>query len=343
MDATSFARNLDAHLTSVTRRRGGLGAPLAAVRGADLDYRFGTPDLPFHAASVGKLVTTALTVGQFPDVGTRLADVLPPAALTGLFAPGAETTVTLRHLLQHTSGVADYFDGRVTSGQRTLKLLARDPQRAWTPQDLLAITRERQRPVGTPGQRFHYSDTGFVLLGLALEEATGQRFEDLVHTRVFEPLGMHRAFLPWRTQPATGSSTIAPLRLGRHEYTASPALTVDWAGGGIAATVDDWLTLSAALHDGRLLPPGTFADLTTPLHRMRPGLHYGTGVMTVRFEGFMPWLRGWPRPVGHLGVLAAHLWRFPTHGVDVVLGFGATGEMSRSFRTLFEVARLLGR
>lgn len=72
------------------------------------------------------------------------------------FLPG--DPVTLEHLLTHTSGAADYFDGKVTSGVRVSQQVVTDPDRFWTPDELLAVSRERQRPVGRPGQTFHYSE-----------------------------------------------------------------------------------------------------------------------------------------------------------------------------------------
>ena len=348
MDTTTdFATRLDRHLARISRDRGRLGTPQVAVRapGLDIDYRFGDATLPFHAASVGKLVTAALVM-QLCEAdalrpGTLVAEVLPAAELDGLFLPGEQ--VTLEHLLTHTSGAADYFDGKVSSGLRVSTQAVTDPDRFWTPEDLLAVSRERQRPVGRPGQRFHYSDTGYVLLGRVLEVVTGDTFHDLVHQRVLTPLGLGRTFLPFRSSPARGSTDLAPMYLGRTEICRFRSLTCDWAGGGIASTPDDLLLLSAALHDGGLIAPESLAFLARPRHRFRPGLDYGAGVMTVRFEGFAPWLRGQPRLQGHIGVTATHLFHDPAHGAEIALNFASTREMTRSFRTLFEVVRLLGR
>lgn len=343
--ATDFTTHLDRHLDRVTRRRGSLGTPQVGVRAAGLgmDYRFGDATVPFHAASVGKLVTAALVM-QLCEAdalrpGTPVADVLPAAEVDGLFLPGEQ--VTVEHLLTHTSGAADYFDGKVSSGVRVSEQVVTDPDHRWTPDDLLAVSRERQRPVGRPGQRFHYSDTGYVLLGRVLEVVTGEHFHDLVH--VVEPLGLKRTFLPFRSSPAQGATDLAPLYLGKTDVSRFPSLTCDWAGGGIAGTPDDLLLLSAALHNGTLITPESLAFLAQPRNRFRPGLDYGAGVMTVRFEGFAPWLRGQPRLTGHIGVTATHLFHDPVHGADIVLNFASTREMTRSFRTLFEIVRLLGR
>jgi D-alanyl-D-alanine carboxypeptidase len=231
----------------------------------------------------------------------------------------------------------------VRSGLRVSKLAVTDPDRFWTPDELLAVSRERQRPVGRPGQRFSYSDTGYVLLGRVLEVVTGDNFHDLVHRRIVTPLALERTFLPFRSAPERGSTDLAPMYLGRTEVSRFPSLTCDWAGGGIASTPDDLLLLSRAIHDGGLITPESLAFLARPRHRFRPGLDYGAGMMTVRFEGFAPWLRGQPRLLGHIGVTATHLFHDPAHGAEIAMNFASTREMTRSFRTLFEVVRLLGR
>lgn len=343
MHPTEFGPRLDAHLSRPTRH----WTPQVAVRAPRLgiDHRFGDRTLPFHAASVGKLVTTALVL-QLVEQGalrldTPVAEVLGNDELRGLFAPGTTEQVTFEHLLTHTSGVADYFEGKASGGVRVFERATREPDHAWTPASLLAHTRDQQKPVGRPGERYHYSDTGFVLLGRALEAATGQSFEGLAHERIFQPLGMRRTFFPFRTEPTDGDTAIAPLFIGRTDLSRSPSLTCDWAGGGIAGTPGDWLLLIEGLRDGTLIGPDTWQRVTERRHKFRAGLDYGVGTMAVRFEGFMPWLRGWPRLVGHLGITSAHLWHDPESGADIVLNLGSTKAMQPSFRALFEVVRLL--
>ncbi len=337
MDATDLKLRLVRSLARTPHAQ--LGVRLPAL-GEDL--LFG-PSEPFHAASVGKLATATL-IGQLIDTGalgfgTRVTDVLGAVELQGLFTdPDA---VTIEHLLTHTSGIADYFDGKVTHGVPVAKEAVAHPQRRWTPAELLAVSRERQRPVGRPGEKFAYSDTGFVVLGRVLEEATRSSFEALVHDRIVTPLGLGSIFLPQRTTPATGSAEIAPAWLGRTEVSRFPSLTLDWAGGSIAATSADWLAFGSALFGGHLVSPATLTELTRERNRFHRGLRYGAGTMTVHFDGFAPWLGGWPRLVGHLGVTAAHLWHDPVSGATITLNLGSTRAMGRSFQTLFGVVSLL--
>lgn len=343
LSPADLAERLDAHLARVARRRArrGLPAPQVLVLAPGLEYSSGSRETPFHAASVSKLVTAALVMQQVErgtfTLGTPVSELLGERETRGLFAaPGA----TVEHLLAHTSGVADFFEDGVTTGLPMRRLVAAEPERWWTPQDLLDHTRERQRPVGEPGRRFHYSDTGFVLLGRILEEVTGESFTALQRKRVLEPAGMTASAL-WQRED--GPERIAPLWVDGVELSTARSVSVDWAGGGLASTLDDLAHLARALHDGTLLRPESFAAMTAPRSRFRSGIRYGLGAMQLDFSGFSPFLRGLPRPVGHLGVLGVHCFTDPARETTVVLNFHSTREMRASFQTHIRIAAMLDR
>lgn len=359
LDLDTFTRKLDAHLAGVTRRRGELGAPQVAVRSPrlGLDYRFGDQERRFHAASIGKAFTATLVMQLVESgaitVDTPVSALLSHAELRGLFADsgdrGADVAggATVHHLLTHTSGVADYFEGPVTSGPTLLELVVNEPDHLWTPAELLDFSRDRQRPVGRPGERFLYSDTGYVLLGRILEEATGRRFHELLLERIFTPLGMDDSALLFHSRPARDcevvTADIAPFWLERRELSRSTSISCDWAGGGVISTPGDLAEFSRALHGGDLLGAESLTYLGTMRNRFRRGIHYGAGMMQVRFEGFTPLLRGLPRPVGHIGILATHMFHDHVHDADIVLNFASAREMTRSFRSLIAIEQLLRR
>jgi len=343
MTAAALTDSLDRHFAGVTTRRArkGLPAPQVLVRAPGFEYTSGARALPFHAASVGKLATAALVM-QEVEAG-RLAltsavdTLLPEAEVRGLFAaPGT----TLEQLLAHTSGTPDYFEGRVSTGPKFIDLVTREPDRRWEPADLLGFSRDRQKPVAEPGRKFAYSDTGFVLLGRILEEHTGRSFTALLHERVFAPAGMGDSVL-WLREP--GPAEIAPAWLDRTEISRFASITCDWAGGGIVTTLDDLAALVTALSDDTLLRTDTWASMTRARNRFRPGIRYGLGAMELRFEGFMPLLRGLPRPVGHIGVLGVHAFVDPANGATVILNFHSTREMVASFQSHIRIQQGLAR
>ncbi len=324
---TLVTQTLDKHLATVARRRGNLPQPQVLVRSDSraIDYAFGDREVPFHAASIGKTVTAALLMKLAP-LDTSVYSVLGPQ-------PGVlRGDATLGHLLTHTSGAADYFEDPVTSGPRFTTLVGAERDTEWTPESLLEFSRERQVPVGIPGEKFHYSDTGYVLAGLMAEALTGRHFHELVREHIFEPFGMTSS---WYVGLEHGA-TIAPLWLGRDELSTAASLSCDWAGGGIATTLDDLVALSAGL---RTLD--SYAQMTQMHSRFRPGIHYGTGFMQLRFEEFFFLLRGMPRPTGHIGVLSTHMFYDAENDTHIAMNFHSTREMVRSFKTLIKIEQVL--
>lgn len=330
--------DLDAHLTRVARRRArrGLPAPQVRVEAPGLLYRFGDQQTPFHSASVGKLGTAALIAQEISagtlTLDTRIADILG-SETDGLFRePGA----TIEHLLGHTSGAADYFDDGTTHGPSLKKLIVTEPDHHWTADELLAFTRERQRPVGRPGERFHYTDTGYVLLGRALEVITGRDAFELTRERIFAPAGMNDSVV-WLRE--VGPERISPIWLDGVEISAAESLTVDWMGGGYVTTIDDLARFTAAMTDGTLVDPELWSMMCTPRSTFRAGIRYGLGAMQLDFRGFSPFLGQLGRPVGHLGVLSVHAFADPVVQTNVVLNFHGTREMRASFMTHIRIAQ----
>ncbi len=233
-------------------------------------------------------------------------------------------------------------------GKPFVSVVVSEPDRMWEPLELLEFSRAFQRPVG-PG--FTYSDTGYILLGLMLEHVTGRQFHELLHEKIFGPVGMTRSWMPWRSAPSTGGWAIAPFTLGKVEASHFRSVSCDWAGGGIASTLGDLTLFSRALFGagmvdgtfvgGQLLSGESLARLAAVRNRFRAGIRYGTGMMQLRFEEFFFLLRGMPRPVGHIGILGTHLFYDAVHDAHIVMNFGGTTEMVPSFRTLIQIEQEL--
>ncbi|CAM3419330.1 serine hydrolase domain-containing protein [Isoptericola cucumis] len=342
---------LRASLERKGRRRSVMPPPQVLVVAPGLELETGGSQ-PFHTASVGK-VMTATVVAQLVEQGrlgfdSPVGKLLPASDLDGLpAAPGVDVAadVTVEHLLTHTSGLPDFFEPpRGTRTAVSTRSVAALPDRYWSPAALLAETHHLP-PVGRPGETFRYSDTVFVLMGRIVEEATGETFNAQLRERVFEPAGMGRSSTPYsdaRTPADLAGLDVAPFWLGRHELSRALSISLDWAGGGIVAPPADLVSFQRALHDGRLVSPETLAWMTTPRHRRRRGIHYGAGMVTVRFGEFTPpFLRGLPEPVGGLGHFATHMFFYPRQRAHVILNFHAYSRMNQSFMTHARIARLL--
>ncbi len=337
------------------RGRRGMPSPQVLVRVGEREFAWGDRAGRFHAASVGKLFTATrllqlVEAGRL-DLDAPLPTLLPPGEVRGLFERhGTDRAgeVAPRHLLTHTSGVADYFGGRSSAPVRFPEIVAREPDRRWTPHDLLDYSRGHQHPVAAPGARFSYSDTGFVLLGRIIEEAGGASLGVQLHEGIFEPAGMTQSCLLFHTMPGGGPAVahpaaaldLAPLWLGAHEVSRTEALSCDWGGGGVVSTVDDFVRFSDAWTSDALVGASSRVLMGDARHRFRPGIRYGAGAMQLHYGGFSPFLAGMPHPVGHIGVTATHLFDIPERGVRIAMNFHSTREMLRSFRTHIELVRI---
>lgn len=347
--------SLQAERQRITRRRSRMPAPQVRVDAPGWSFRFGDVDRPFHAACAGKLLTATLIAMHVEDgrfgFDTPIGRLLPAPDVAGLpGAPGVDVAkeVTVEHLLAQTSGIPDFFEparGRRTAA--SARSAVRDRDRRWTPAALLDEARTLPA-VGRPGERFHYSDTGYVLLGRIAEEAGGAPFATQLRTRIFEPTGMASASTPYDAALIPDDLSeldVQPFWLHGAELSRAHSVSLDWAGGNVVATPDDFVRFQRALHGGTLISPETVAHLSMPRSRFRRGIRYGAGTMTLRFAELAPppFLRGLSEPVGHLGVWATHVFYHREHNAHVVLNFHAASliAMNQSFQVHARIARIL--
>jgi D-alanyl-D-alanine carboxypeptidase len=248
-----------------------------------------TPQHRFHVASIAKTMTAALVLrrlesGAFGRAGldARLVDldVLPGREVERLSRYGSAncgSSITLRHLLTHTAGLRDAMvdDTAQLGGPAPGSLIGRlmgaggDPMRAWVPWDpsrpddsdagvinFFLNSGIAGTALGLPGQAFHYSDTGYVLLGLALERVAGRPLHEQLREEIFAPLGLHDSYLAYRDDPPGLGSARRPeadcWAEGTPCLSAGISLSFDWAGGGVVSTARDLIAFLRALLGGRL-------------------------------------------------------------------------------------------
>ena len=130
----------------------------------------------------------ATVVLQLAAEGTLGLDDALERWLPGLVANGQ--AITLRQLLNHTSGIYNYTDDQALNSS-----LIRNPRRVLTPVELVAVA-TKHGPNFDPGTRWSYSNTGYILLGLVIEKATATSLEQELRERIFEPLALTRTRFP---------------------------------------------------------------------------------------------------------------------------------------------------
>ncbi len=207
-------------------------------------------DTPFVAGSITKTFIAA-TIMSLADEGALSIDDHLSKWLPGY---ARADQITLRHLLSHTSGVYDYFEHPSYN-----RLVFGNPTRVWTPQEVLDTL--VLDPYCDPGTCYHYSNTGFLLLGLVIEAQTGQRLGDVLRQRWFGPVGLADSYFQDGGPTPSDAAYGHLLRIGErvHELDdgtdfrpTTSAATVAWAVGAVESTATDLASWANALYGGHL-------------------------------------------------------------------------------------------
>ncbi len=317
--------------------------------GLNYQYPPGKETRAYHLASIGKVFTATLAF-QLIERGLLSAEEkvsknLSAEQLDKLFVfegVDYQDQVTLRDLIGHMSGFADYFDDPVSDGVPFTKDVIGNPKTKWTPAMLLDFSRMKQKAVGKPGEVYHYSDTGYVLLGLLIEAVTGKPFHQSLQDEFFVPLEMKDTYLMFYGTPANQpQKPLEKLWLNGTEVSTFTSVSCDWAGGGIVSTTTDLLKFQQALRQGRLIELSTIQTMTQCPNKFQPGIYYGLGMMEIHFEDFFFLLKGFPRVTGHIGVLSTHMFYDEQTQTHIFMNFGNTAHMTASFKALIEILKNL--
>jgi CubicO group peptidase (beta-lactamase class C family) len=221
---------------------------VAVARDGSIVYNHGfgeaSADTRFPIASITKMFTAVaimqLVQDHRVDLGANVATYLPNA-------PYAKE-ITVRQLLQHTSGLWNYADYAFQTGIAS---------RPTTPQAILAMAAKHPL-TSTPGKKWSYSNTGYVVLGLIVERVSGEPLAQYERDRIFRPAGMTQTTVG---NPPAGASVAE----GYMSATGNkaPAYDPSWlfACGDIVSTAADLARFDIALLDGKLLAPATFAQM----------------------------------------------------------------------------------
>jgi D-alanyl-D-alanine carboxypeptidase len=253
--------------------------PWTGARGT-ADLRTGRPLHPddrFRAGSVTKSFVATVALQLVDEGRLSLSDTVE-ARLPGVLPYGDR--VTLRRLLNHTSGVPEYaiaLRERLYQGERF---------RSWTPRELVALV--AGEPQGfPPGTAFAYTNTNYVLAGLMIEQATGRRLGHEISRRILEPLRLRDTSFPVDVPTIAGPSArgYSLDHDDRGEPVEGPLLDLTvynpsamWAAGNMVSDLDDLARFYRALLGGRLLSPERLAEMKADGEPWEAGQRYGLGL-----------------------------------------------------------------
>jgi D-alanyl-D-alanine carboxypeptidase len=259
-----------------------------------------TTDTLFSAGSITKTFVAALA-GRLARAGTIGLDD-PLSEYVPDFPNAAN--ITLRQLLNHTSGIDDLFDYAGTIGPAVVYR----PTVTWTPAQVFA---RLLGPKFKPGANYYYSNTNYILLGLVIEKATGQTVAALVRSEFLEPLGLTHTFLQTEEQmqgpkahgyctgagptcgaDATKASTAYDNFAGTMLPFTSEATAVGFAGAYVS-TASDLAIWANALYGGVILDDAMLASMVdisqTAGLKTKPRYPYGFGFELMSIAGQIGW------------------------------------------------------
>lgn len=236
-----------------------------------------SPSSRFRIGSVTKTFV-ATVVLQLVDEGTLALDDPIDRHLPGVVPNG--TAITVRQILNHTSGVYDYAHERDWS---TNRWRGDGRFRTYAPQELLDVA-FAQAPYFPPGQGWHYSNTNYVVAALLIERLTGRPYGVEISERILRPLHLNQTSLPGTDptvpEPHAHGYTELEHEGAEHEgwvdaTEMNPSL--DWAAGEMISTTADLNRFIAALLGGDLLSPAALSAMRDTVET-GGGFRYGLGL-----------------------------------------------------------------
>lgn len=301
-------------------------------------------DQPFYIASISKLFTSVL-FGQLVEQGycsyeDNISKYLDEDILTNLHVYKEKdytNEIKIKHLLNNTSGLHDFFEEKPDKGKTIVEMLLDEPNRIWTPQEIIHWAKENMKPHFPPGEGFHYSDTGYHLLGLILEKITGLPVHEVLSKNIFEPLGMKHSHFS-RMKPLEDSPyEIAKMYFGNTEVSNYDSMkSMIFAGGGIVSTTGDLLKFMKALVQDQLLDKETMARMKSDCGKFFFGIDYGYGLMNIKtIPVLMPAkYNSW----GNAGSTGSFMFYHPMTDSYIIGSLNQSGYGQKGIRFMLQIA-----
>jgi D-alanyl-D-alanine carboxypeptidase len=236
-----------------------------------------TPEMVFRIGSVTKQFTAVSILMLVEQGKLALSDPLEK------FLPDYPVhghTITVEHLLTHTSGIKSYTGMKDFEQRASLDL---------TPAEMVDYFKNQPMDFA-PGRRWSYNNSAYFLLGVIIEKVSGLTYAGFLQQHIFDPLGMQHTFYddPRRVIPNRASGYTKDKDVIVNDRYLS--MTQPFSAGALLSTIDDLLLWDEALYTEKLLPQAALQKALTPYHLVDgKEEHYGYGWGLHTFQG-QPWI-----------------------------------------------------
>ena len=306
-----------------------------------------TPDTPYFLASITKMYTATVVMGLARagdvDLDAPISQYLAADLIAGLHViDGTDHSgrITVAQLLNQTSGLADYFEGKPPGGASLVDDLQQGHDRALTIEDIAELVRQL-RPEFAPGagggRKAHYSDTNYALLGAIIEAVTAASVADNFERMVFTPLELTSTYVFDYTQPHPRPATTYFKERALEIPRAMSSFAPD---GGVVSTGNESVRFLRAFFGGELLTDDQLAFMTRQWNRIFFPLRYGSGLMRFAMPRWMSPFQAPPDLVGHSGSTGSFAFFDAKRSVYVAGTLNQMESPGRPYRVMTKMLRL---
>lgn len=240
-----------------------------------------TTDMRFGIASNTKLFVATSMMVLVEDGSITLND---PVSMWLPTYPNVNPNITIRQLLNHTSGVSDPI-----FVSPLMDTIMANPTRVFTPQDVLSYL---QAPQFAPGAGYYYSNVNYILCGMIAESATGFHISQIIRDRILTPLNMDSTFYDVE-EPSIG--TIAHRWWNNVDFNDTSRVGLNTAGGCAGAmfsTAAEMVHWYHRLFEGAIISQSSIDEITTFFDTQSPVSDYGMGLQRETTSGRTYWGHG---------------------------------------------------
>jgi len=305
------------------------------------------PEQHYFTVSIGKMFTSVILAnleeqGAF-SYGDRIAEHLDADIMRGLHVhKGVDHSqdMTVGQLLNHSSGLHDYFEEGRSIKKMELDVLLDGTDRFWTPREIVEYSKATRETQSPPGEGFYYSSTGYHLLGLLIEEIISIPYHRALSSYIFRTLGKERSHLIQYSEPMEGSEhPVAGVFLGDINAIGYRSLSEEYAAGDVISTSEDLLRFTRSFAERGIVSESALEKMQD-WRKLSPGLDYGYGPMRFRRIPLLMPFELW----GHAGGTGAFMFHNPEddlHVIGTVQQLGHHGKaLSMAFRALATASKV---
>ncbi len=228
--------------------------------------------------------------------------------------------ITIQHLLQHSSGLADYF----SDDERFMNHVMQHPSQWWNWKLVMEKYFEfdlNLKPSFVPGNGFHYSDTNYLLLAILIEQITNKPLHQAFREKIITPLGLHDTYLEFYELPGK----IKPVVYPYYGVTSLENINTsfDWGGGGLISTMNDLDLFIRSLINGTIFKKAEsqnhfmrFQNTYSVTGNTSRSIQYGLGIQKKCFPGYSFF--------GHTSAYGSMLFYDPDKDISIILSLNQT-------------------